>query len=114
KSTLIETIAGHLGASHGRIVIDGEDVTRLAPERRKVGVVYQRHHLFPHLTVRGNVEYGLPAGRHRRGARIGPLTATLGISGLLARRVDGLSGGERQRVALARALAPAPRVLLLD
>src|SRR5262249_46166705 len=103
KSTLIETIAGHLGASHGRIVIDGEDATRLAPERRKVGVVYQRHPLFPHLTVRGNVEYGLPPGRDGREARVGPLAETLGISGLLDRRIDGLSGGERQRVALARA-----------
>jgi ABC-type Fe3+/spermidine/putrescine transport system ATPase subunit len=114
KSTLIETIAGHLGASGGRIVIDGEDATRLAPERRNVGVVYQRHHLFPHLSVRGNVEYGLPPGRARREARVGPLAETLGISGLLDRGVEDLSGGERQRVALARALAPKPRVLLLD
>jgi molybdopterin-binding protein len=114
KSTLIETIAGHLGASEGRIVIDDEDATRLGPERRKVGVVYQRHHLFPHLTVRDNVGYGLPPGRDRREPRVGALAELVGISGLLDRGVDGLSGGERQRVALARALAPAPRVLLLD
>jgi molybdopterin-binding protein len=121
KSTLIETVAGHVPATVGTVELGGVDVTALPPERRGVGVVYQHRHLFPHLDVRGNIGYGL-AGRGaggRRGRldaadRVREMAATFRLEGLLDRSVDGLSGGERQRVALARALAPRPAVLLLD
>jgi molybdopterin-binding protein len=117
KSTLIEAIAGHLGTAAGAITIGGVDATHLPPEARGVGVVYQRHHLFPHLTVAQNIGYGLKRiepTEARRTARIDELAAVLGIEALLGRSIADLSGGERQRVALARALAPRPRLLLLD
>ena len=106
----------------GRVLVDGDDVTRLPPERRRVGLVFQDGLLFPHLTVAGNVAYGLrredgerPGWRRRPAAdRVGQLAGEVGIAHLLERRPATLSGGERQRVALARALAARPRALLLD
>ncbi len=112
KTTLLEAVAGHQAPRSGRIWLHGDDVTALPPERRGVGFVYQDHLLFPHLSVRENIAYGLPEAV--RGARGVELAEALGITALLERRVDRLSGGERQRVALARALAPRPSVLLLD
>jgi molybdopterin-binding protein len=117
KSTLLETVAGHQRADRGTIAIGGADVSGLPPERRQVGIVYQRHHLFPHLSVGENVGYGLlrrEPDRARRATRVAALARSLGIAELLDRGIEHLSGGERQRVALARALAPEPRVLLLD
>ncbi|HVX89226.1 MAG TPA: ABC transporter ATP-binding protein [Gemmatimonadales bacterium] len=112
KTTLLEAVAGHQAPRSGRIWLHGDDVTALPPEGRGVGFVYQDHLLFPHLSVRENIAYGLPEAV--RGARGVELAEALGITALLERRVDRLSGGERQRVALARALAPRPSVLLLD
>jgi molybdopterin-binding protein len=94
-------------------------VTDLPPERRGLGFVYQQYHLFPHLSVRDNIGYGIArAGAKRVGlspaARIAELADMLAIEPLLDRPVRGLSGGEQQRVALARALAPRPSILLLD
>jgi molybdopterin-binding protein len=116
KSTLLEAIAGHVRLTSGRIILDGRDATALAPEQRSIGVVYQHYHLFPHLSVRQNIGYGVPRTEDRRHAaeRVTALAERLGIAGLLERGVTDLSGGERQRVALARALAPRPRLLLLD
>ncbi|HEU4700184.1 MAG TPA: ABC transporter ATP-binding protein [Gemmatimonadales bacterium] len=115
KTTLLEAIAGHLPLAAGRVALAGADVTAAPPEARGVGVVYQAYHLFPHLSVRENIGYGL---RRRpvaeRAARVEALAQRVGLEHLLARRTAGLSGGEQQRVALARALAPGPRVLLLD
>ena len=115
KTTLLDAIAGHAPVLGGRIWCRGEDVTRLPPERRRLGVVYQHYHLFPHLNVRGNIAYGL---RHRSDGdpdrRVQVLAELLGITPLLTRGVRELSGGEQQRVAIARALAPRPSVLLLD
>ncbi|WP_022660985.1 ABC transporter ATP-binding protein [Paucidesulfovibrio longus] len=114
KSVLLETVAGLLPVRRGRVRLDGRDITRLPPERRGLGMVYQDNALFPHLSVRRNIAFGL---RHHRGARperVGELAELLGIAHLLPRSLHGLSGGERQRVALARALAVEPRVLLLD
>jgi molybdopterin-binding protein len=115
KTTLLEAIAGHVALRGGRIVLRGEDLTRAAPETRRVGFVYQHYHLFPHFNVRENIGYGLrgqaPAVREQR---IGELADMLGLTPLLDRGVQVLSGGEQQRVALARALAPRPSILLLD
>jgi molybdopterin-binding protein len=115
KTTLLEAIAGHAPVRSGRILLRGDDVTRHAPEARRVGFVYQQYHLFPHLTVAENIGYGLgaetPGARERR---VRELAERLGLVELLDRRPRGLSGGEQQRVALARALAPRPSILLLD
>ncbi len=117
KTTLLDVLAGHVPALQGRVTLSGHDATFLPPEERGLGLVYQAHHLFPHLSVRDNIGYGLPAGRGRAGpreARVRELAAMLGIEALLGRAVTRLSGGERQRVALARALAGRPGILLLD
>jgi molybdopterin-binding protein len=117
KTTLLDAVAGHAAVRAGRVWVNDVDVTRLPPERRGLGIVYQQYHLFPHLSVRDNIAYGL--GRHVDGprntdARVAELAGLLGVARLLDRRVRGLSGGEQQRVAIARALAPRPSVLLLD
>jgi molybdopterin-binding protein len=113
KTSLLEAIAGHLPALAGRILLDGRDVTAVPPEARGIGFVHQAYHLFPHLSVRENIGYGLK-GAVAAGERVEELAAMLGITPLLGRSTRGLSGGEQQRVALARALAPRPTVLLLD
>ena len=117
KTTLLEAVAGLMPIRAGRITVHGQDVTNRPPERRGVGVVYQRYHLFPHFSVADNIGYGLMQSRHmksERQARVHELAAGLGIEHLLGRGVRHLSGGEAQRVALARALAPRPHTLLLD
>jgi molybdate/tungstate transport system ATP-binding protein len=118
KTTLLEAVAGHANLRAGRVFMHGDDVTALPPERRGLGFVYQQYHLFPHLSVRDNIGYGiaqhrLPDGRNTEG-RVRELADMLAITPLLDRGVRGLSGGEQQRVALARALAPKPSILLLD
>jgi molybdate/tungstate transport system ATP-binding protein len=120
KTTLLEAIAGHARLRAGRIFLHDDDVTDLPPERRGLGFVYQQYHLFPHLTVRDNIAYGIGKqvrtsenGANARG-RTQELADMLAIGPLLDRPVRGLSGGEQQRVALARALAPRPSILLLD
>ncbi|HEU4763399.1 MAG TPA: ABC transporter ATP-binding protein [Gemmatimonadales bacterium] len=115
KTTLLETVAGHRAPAAGKVWLDGRDVSGVPPERRSVGFVYQHYHLFPHLSVRENIEYGLRAlDAADRRARAESLASALGLAPLLDRAPDRLSGGEQQRVALARALAPRPRILLLD
>ncbi|CAB4364622.1 MAG: ATP-binding cassette domain-containing protein [Actinobacteria bacterium] len=117
KSTLLRVIAGLLVADAGTVSLDGVDITRWASHRRNIGLVFQDEQLFPHLTVAGNVGFGLRMRRtphpelHRR---VQELLALVGLSGFDDRAVGGLSGGEAKRVALARSLAPRPRVLLLD
>lgn len=118
KTTTLRIIAGlETPDAGGRVLFGGEDVTPLPIERRQVGMVFQSYALFPNLTVRGNVGYGLrirrvdPAEARRR---VDELLAMTELTAHADKPIDELSGGQRQRVALARALAPRPRVLLLD
>jgi len=117
KTTVLRMIAGFETPDSGRVIVAGEDVTALAPERRRFGIVFQHYALFPHMTVGQNVAFGLEA-RGRRGSevgdRVGRALAAVDLGGFESRRVTEISGGQQQRVALARALAPEPRVLLLD
>jgi iron(III) transport system ATP-binding protein len=117
KTTLLRAIAGHLPLRAGRITV-GDHVlstptTHVRPEKRGVGWVPQEASLFPHLTVRENIAYGVPS-RAGRNARVDELAELVGLTGLLDRAPHQLSGGQGQRVALARALAPRPDLLLLD
>ncbi len=117
KTVLLESVAGLLPVTRGSIHLHGREVTDLVPEQRAIGIVYQDSALFPHLSVRENITYGLryhhadPSQNKRRFDR---LVNALGIGPLLERGVTHLSGGEKQRVALARALVVAPDLLLLD
>ena len=114
KTTLLEAVAGHARLRSGRVFMHDDDVTDLPPERRGLGFVYQQYHLFPHLSVRENIGYGLGRNGRDSRTRVEELAQMLGVEPLLDRPVRGLSGGEQQRVALARALAPKPSILLLD
>ncbi len=117
KTVLLEIIAGLMRPSSGRILWDGTDITSQPPQRRAFAVVYQDYALFPHLTVAGNIAYGLRAagiGSGRAKDKVHSLTAMFGIAELVERRPATLSAGQQQRVALARALAGEPRLLLLD
>ena len=117
KTTILRLLAGFETPDTGRVAVDGEDVTRLAPVARRFGMVFQHYALFPHLDVAGNVGFGLE-GRGmsdaQKRARIDESLALVDLAGYGGRRIGQLSGGQQQRVALARALAPEPRVLLLD
>ena len=117
KTTTLRVVAGHERPDAGRVLIDGEDVTHHVPERRDVGMVFQSYALFPHLSVYGNVAFGLRARKDARDderARVAEVLEIVGLRGAGTRPVTSLSGGEQQRVALARALVLRPRVLLLD
>ena len=116
KTTLLRLIAGFERPDGGSVTVDGRLVASpaawVAPEARRVGMVFQDYALFPHLTVAGNVGFGLP--RRTRASRVPELLTIVGLDGLERRYPHELSGGQQQRVALARALAPAPELVLLD
>ncbi len=117
KTVLLESIAGLYPIKSGEIWLRGENVTALEPEKRNIGIVYQDHVLFPHLSVKDNVTFGLKIHKMDKQAiteRLDWITGLLGISHLLHRRPDTLSGGERQKVSLARALSIQPEILLVD
>jgi thiamine transport system ATP-binding protein len=117
KSTLLRAIAGLEPSATGRVSWDGDDLTRVPPHRRELGLMFQDHTLFPHRDVLGNVAFGLRMrgfARAEAETRARELLSLVGLAGYERRRVTELSGGEQQRVALARALAPAPRLLMLD
>jgi putative spermidine/putrescine transport system ATP-binding protein len=117
KTTVLRMIAGFEQPTGGTVRLGGADVTRAAPFQRDVSTVFQDYALFPHLSVRQNVEYGLAVrriGRADRRTRADEALASVQMSGFADRKPSQLSGGQRQRVALARALVVRPKVLLLD
>jgi iron(III) transport system ATP-binding protein len=117
KTTTLRLIAGLESLSAGQIFIDGRDVSSLAPSERNVSMVFQSYALFPHLSVIGNVAYGLKVsgvGKAQARQRAQAAMATVGLNGFDARLPSELSGGQQQRVALARALVLEPAVLLFD
>lgn len=116
KSTLLRTIAGLDQPDSGTVTIYGRDVTRVPPQRRGIGFVFQHYAAFKHLTVRDNVAYGPVRKRPKAEikAKVDNLLEVVGLSGFQSRYPNQLSGGQRQRMALARALAVDPQVLLLD
>ena len=117
KTTCLRLIAGFDRPTAGRIELHGRDVTGLPPYEREVNTVFQDYALFPHLTVAGNVGYGLDirgVGRAERDRRVAEALEMVRLPGVGERKPGQLSGGQRQRVALARALVNRPRVLLLD
>ncbi|MEP6677873.1 MAG: putative 2-aminoethylphosphonate ABC transporter ATP-binding protein [Betaproteobacteria bacterium] len=117
KTTLLRIVAGLEAQDRGVIVQDGADISRLPAMRRDYGIVFQSYALFPNLTVRANVAYGLVNRRQRRAAidaRVRELLTLVGLADSGAKYPAQLSGGQQQRIALARALASAPGLLLLD
>lgn len=117
KTTLLKMIGGFVRPTSGTVEIDGRDVTHISPERRPTNMVFQGYGLFPHMTVRQNIGYGLRiAGRPRSevATRVSEALELIRLGDLADRSIDALSGGQQQRVALARALVMKPDVLLLD
>lgn len=117
KSTLLELIVGFRQLQSGQIILDDQNLAHVPVERRNIGYLPQHLALFPHLTVKENIMYGIRCRRKpNQGdySRVASLTNAMGLSKLENRKPSLLSGGERQRAALARALAPAPQLLILD
>lgn len=117
KSTTLLLLSGLISPDSGSILLDGRDLLPVPPHKRNIGMVFQDYALFPHLSVYGNLAYGLETRRvnsREIKRRVEELLALVRLEGYEKRRISELSGGEKQRVALARALAPKPSVLLLD
>jgi putrescine transport system ATP-binding protein len=117
KTTLLRLLAGFDTPDEGRILLDGEDIASVPPYRRPINMMFQSYALFPHLTVEGNVAFGLKQESLPKAeiqARVEEMLALVRLEGLGKRKPHQLSGGQRQRVALARSLVKRPRVLLLD
>ena len=117
KTTLLRMLAGFETPDEVRVLLDGADLTPVPPYRRPVNMMFQSYALFPHLTVEGNVAFGLEQERLPRAeiaARVEEILALVKLEGFAKRNPNALSGGQRQRVALARSLVKRPRVLLLD
>ena len=117
KTTLLRMLAGFEAPDEGRILLGGRDIAQALPHERPVNMMFQNYALFPHLSVRDNIAFGLKrAGMARAdiATRVAEMVALVKLEGLEKRKPDQLSGGQRQRVALARALARRPQLLLLD
>ncbi len=117
KTTLLMVLAGFLRPDQGQLLFGDQDVTRLAPHKRDIGMVFQNYALFPHMDVAANIGYplklrGVP--RDEQARRVQAALQTVQLGGFGARRIDELSGGQRQRVALARAIVFEPRIVLMD
>ena len=117
KTTLLRMLAGFETPDEGRILLDGRDIAQMLPHERPVNMMFQNYALFPHLSVRDNIAFGLKRARLSRGEiseRVAEMVALVKLDGLETRKPSQLSGGQRQRVALARSLARRPQLLLLD
>jgi len=117
KTTTLRLLAGLEDADGGQVTVDGADITHIPPSKRDMGMVFQAYSLFPHMTVRDNVAFGLKLrhiARAEREQRAMEMLALVGLTEQAGRYAHQLSGGQQQRVALARALAISPKVLLLD
>ena len=117
KTTLLRSLSGFVPVESGSIVVGGQDVASLPPEKRGMAMVFQSYALWPHMTVLQNIGYGLKlrgASKAEIAAKVSQMLSFLGLTGYEDRKVTALSGGQRQRVALGRALAIDPGILLLD
>ena len=117
KTTTLRMIAGFESITSGDILIRGKNVSDVPPERRPTAMIFQNYALFPHMTVRNNVRFGLDVKKMpkpERDAKVERILETLGLSDIGDVRPDRLSGGQKQRIALARALVVEPDILLLD
>ena len=117
KSTLLRMLAGFETPDEGRILLNGKDIAHVLPHERPLNMMFQNYALFPHLSVRDNIAFGLRRAAMARSdiaVRVAEMVALVRLEGLEKRKPDQLSGGQRQRVALARSLARRPQVLLLD
>jgi spermidine/putrescine transport system ATP-binding protein len=117
KTTLLRMLAGFERPDTGRVLLDGEDITTLPPERRKVNTIFQNYALFPHLTVRQNIAFGPTVARRPRREvddEVEKMLTLIQMKDHAGKRIDQISGGQKQRVAIARALINKPAVLLLD
>lgn len=117
KTTLLRMIAGFEQPEEGRILLDGEDITHLPPNERRVNTIFQSYALFPHMTLWDNIAYGLKIARRPRRVieeEVGKMLRLIQMEDQAYKKPDQISGGQKQRVAIARALINKPRVLLLD
>jgi putrescine transport system ATP-binding protein len=117
KTTLLRMLAGFETPDAGKILLNGKDIAQVLPHQRPVNMMFQNYALFPHLSVRDNIAFGLKRANMPRpeiDARVAEMVALVKLEGLDKRKPDQLSGGQKQRVALARSLARRPQVLLLD
>jgi putrescine transport system ATP-binding protein len=117
KTTLLRMLAGFETPDGGQILLNGKDIARMLPHQRPVNMMFQNYALFPHLSARDNIAFGLKRANMPRPAieeRVAEMVALVKLEGLEQRKPDQLSGGQKQRVALARSLARRPQVLLLD
>nr|MDT0666304.1 ABC transporter ATP-binding protein [Micromonospora sp. DSM 115978] len=117
KTTALRVVAGLRPPTSGAVLVDGVDVTDVPPADRDLAMVFQSYALYPHMTVRDNMAFGLrlaKVSRAERAARVSQAAEVLGLTELLDRRPQALSGGQRQRVAMGRAIVRQPRAFLMD